>query len=314
MARPQDEPPIRGHSGSFVPRGNDGADPHRGRACQRLRGQESGWIGNSVVVDAAIHVGGIQIAEDLQGRRSLGLVGVALLERLKLLDLLSKLGGGRLFAFGLGLAQGVAIGLKLFSDAGHGTQPLLGTKEPGECNPDEPSPENLAGKSRVMGPWCIASGRSGHFAESDRDSVPGSGKVVLFCWMNSMADAPYLVALALVEFSGKRALPLTGKSQTSTAAEAADPGDDGRTLALELLLRLWQRSEEGALQRAAGDASLLLLELPLEAMSEQLPVLKANWLSNGETATLLQSLEGLAIRAWRITIAKYEPVSFVAWP
>jgi hypothetical protein len=29
---------------------------------------------------------------------------------------------------------------------------------------------------------------------------------------------------------------------------------------------------------------------------------------------LLNSLEGLAIRAWRITIAKYEPITFIAWP
>jgi hypothetical protein len=85
-------------------------------------------------------------------------------------------------------------------------------------------------------------------------------------------------------------------------------------LALELLLRLWQRSEEGPLQRAAGEASLLLLELPMELMSEQLPLLKANWIAGGDTASLLDSLEELVIRAWRITIAKYEPVSFVAWP
>ncbi|WP_411869026.1 hypothetical protein [Vulcanococcus limneticus] len=129
-----------------------------------------------------------------------------------------------------------------------------------------------------------------------------------------MADAPYLVALALVEFGDRRALPLTGKSQSTAAADAVDPGEDGRTLALELLLRLWQRSEESPLQRAAGEASLLLVELPLEVMSEQLPLLKANWIAGGETAALLSSLEGLASRAWRITIAKYEPVSFIAWP
>lgn len=129
-----------------------------------------------------------------------------------------------------------------------------------------------------------------------------------------MADAPYLVALALVEFAGKRALPLTGKSQSAAAADATDPGDDGRTLALELLLRLWQRSEEGPLKRAAGDPSLLLVELPMDVMSKQLPLLKANWVSGGDTEAFLGSLQGLAIRAWRITIAKYEPVSFIAWP
>jgi hypothetical protein len=129
-----------------------------------------------------------------------------------------------------------------------------------------------------------------------------------------MADAPYLVALALVELQGQRALPLTGKSQAAAASQTPDPGDQGRTLALELLLRLWQRSDAGALQRVAGEESLLLLEIPLEVMGDQLPVLKANWLAGGETATLLASLAAISLRAWRITIAKYEPISFHAWP
>jgi hypothetical protein len=129
-----------------------------------------------------------------------------------------------------------------------------------------------------------------------------------------MADAPYLVALALVEIGGKRALPLTGKSQSAAAAEADDPGEAGSALAMELLLRLWQRSDEGALQRAAGESSLLLFELPLDVMSEQLPLLKANWIAGGETEAWLRSLQDLAIRGWRMSIAKYEPVRFSAWP
>jgi hypothetical protein len=129
-----------------------------------------------------------------------------------------------------------------------------------------------------------------------------------------MANAPYLVALALVELDGKRALPLTGKTQSAAGAEANDPGDDGRTLALELLLRLWQRSDEGPLQRAAAHNSLLLIEIPLEVMSEQLPLLKASWLASGDTAAFEASLQALVIRGWRIGIAKYEPVSFSPWP
>jgi hypothetical protein len=128
-----------------------------------------------------------------------------------------------------------------------------------------------------------------------------------------MANAPYLVALALVELDGKRALPLTGKTQSAAAAEAQDPGDDGRTLALELLLRLWQRSDEGPLQRAAADNSLLLIEIPLDVMSEQLPILKASWLATGDTAAFEAGLKALVIRGWRMGIAKYEPVSFSPW-
>ncbi|MCT0206761.1 hypothetical protein [Synechococcus sp. CS-1332] len=129
-----------------------------------------------------------------------------------------------------------------------------------------------------------------------------------------MADAPYLVALALLEQEGKRALPLNGKSLAAAAAEAPDPGDDGRTLVLELLLRLWQRSEEGALQRAAGDASLLLVQLPLEVLQEQLPRLKARWVDGGASADFHAELAALAIRGWRASIARYEPVRFTAWP
>ena len=83
-----------------------------------------------------------------------------------------------------------------------------------------------------------------------------------------MADVSYLIALALVDLAGRRALPLNGKSFAAATDPLADPGEAGHALALELLLRLWQRSDDGHLQRAAGDASLLLIEVPLEALSE----------------------------------------------
>jgi hypothetical protein len=117
--------------------------------------------------------------------------------------------------------------------------------------------------------------------------------------------------MALVEKDGRRSLPLTGKSQP---AAAADPGEAGRTLALELLLRLWQGSDDIPMRRAAGDTSLLLVELPLELMSEQLPILKANWIAGGDTPLFETGLQSLVNRAWRITIAKYEPISFLPWP
>jgi hypothetical protein len=129
-----------------------------------------------------------------------------------------------------------------------------------------------------------------------------------------MAEAPYLIALAFLEQNGRRALPLTGKSLAPEAAAGEDPGEDGRTLALELLLRVWQRSEESSLRRAAGAASLLLLVMPLEVMNEQLPGIKAEWIAGGDTAVALGRLRALASRAWTVAIAKYEPVSFTPLP
>ncbi|MEB3335222.1 MAG: hypothetical protein VKP70_09570 [Cyanobacteriota bacterium] len=128
-----------------------------------------------------------------------------------------------------------------------------------------------------------------------------------------MAEASYLVALALLEIGGKRALPLAGRSQSAKALEAEDPGEDGRTLALELLLRLWQRSDEGAIQRAAGENSLLLVEMPLDLMSEQLPLLKARWIAGGDSGEFLEQLKGLAQRGWRLVFVKYEPLTYQLW-
>ena len=42
-----------------------------------------------------------------------------------------------------------------------------------------------------------------------------------------MADAPYLVALALVEIQGRRALPLNGKSRSAGAIGEESPGEEG---------------------------------------------------------------------------------------
>jgi hypothetical protein len=129
-----------------------------------------------------------------------------------------------------------------------------------------------------------------------------------------MADAPYLVALALLERDGRRALPLAGKSRSAAAAATADPGEEGRGLALELLLRVWQSSDEGALRRLAGESSLLLLEMPLEPLTEQVPALKARWLTDGDTQALLAGLAALCQRGWSIAIARHEPIGFKAWP
>lgn len=128
-----------------------------------------------------------------------------------------------------------------------------------------------------------------------------------------MTSSPYLVALAFLEQSGGRLLPLAGKSQPAEAVSAPDPGEDGRILVLELLLRLWQRSDEGAQKRAAGEQSLLLLEMPMEAMLDQLPVLKADWLRGAETHDLFVRLKSLAIRGWCVSFVKYESVSFRPW-
>ena len=124
-----------------------------------------------------------------------------------------------------------------------------------------------------------------------------------------MADTPYLVALALIEQEGRRASPLAGRSQKEVAAEGEAPDELGRALVLELLLRVWQRSDEGLLRRAAAAESLLLVELPMERLPEDLPVLKAAWLNSGDAEAFRKGLQGMSPRAWTIAVEKFQPVS-----
>lgn len=127
-----------------------------------------------------------------------------------------------------------------------------------------------------------------------------------------MTDAPYLIAMALLEQEGKRGLPLQGTSLRAPLAEGDDPGEAGERQALELLLRVWQRSEAGALRRAAGEPSLLLVTVPIEALQEDLPALKAAWLAGGATEALLAGLRQLGSGLWSLNLEPRQPPRYTA--
>lgn len=130
-----------------------------------------------------------------------------------------------------------------------------------------------------------------------------------------MADAaPYLIALALVEQNGARALPLQGKSLRQPLPPGADPGEVGRQQALELLVRVWQRSEDGALRRAGADHSLLVAAVPIEALLEQVPQLKATWINGGDTAALISGLQRLGASVWAVQLEPRQPLRFQLVP
>ena len=124
----------------------------------------------------------------------------------------------------------------------------------------------------------------------------------------AVADTPYLIALALFDQQGRRALPLAGRSQAEVAPEGEPPQVLGHALALELLLRVWQRSDEGSLQRAAGLYSLLLVELPMERLPEDLPAIKAAWLKTGDTEAFKVALQAMSSRGWTMAVEKFKPV------
>ena len=129
-----------------------------------------------------------------------------------------------------------------------------------------------------------------------------------------MAESPYLLAIALLEQNGKRAMPLGGRSlpKDATQDDAGGPAQIARELALELLLRVWQRSDQGPLQRDAGPESLLIAEVGMEHLPEAIPLLKATWLTTGDSAAFRRGLLAITSRCWSVSVAKFEPIAFTA--
>ena len=75
----------------------------------------------------------------------------------------------------------------------------------------------------------------------------------------NMASQDYLIAIALIEQNNVRAMPLGGKEIKSKLEEEGNLNKLGEEVILNLLLRVFQRSDEGALKRVSEDKGLLLV-------------------------------------------------------
>ena len=125
-----------------------------------------------------------------------------------------------------------------------------------------------------------------------------------------MSDFPYLVGIALIEQEGERAMPIGGKSLKGPINIEDGPGEAGKDIALELLLRVFERSQAGFIKQSAGKESLLLLEIPIEAIQERLPLLKSEWLSTGNYENLSSNLKGFCKSIWLINFEKHKGIRF----
>ena len=125
-----------------------------------------------------------------------------------------------------------------------------------------------------------------------------------------MAEFPYLIGIALIEEEGNRAMPLGGKSIKGPIEQTNCPGEAGEKIALEVLLRVMERSEKGFLRQAAGNKSFLLVEMSMKIMHEQLPSLKAEWIKTGKTDELMERLVRICENCWNITFEKHKGIQF----
>ena len=126
-----------------------------------------------------------------------------------------------------------------------------------------------------------------------------------------MTENSYLIALALLEQGDRRLMPLGGRSLKKPMFDIIENREFAESIALELLVRILQRSCDGEIRRIAGDKSLLLVDMPLSLMQERLPLIKRDWIQSGNTENLLLELQKCSLGIWSLDFKRYEGIRFV---
>ena len=127
-----------------------------------------------------------------------------------------------------------------------------------------------------------------------------------------MASQDYLIAIALIEQNNIRAMPLGGKEVKDNLEDSNSFKKMGEEVILNLLLRVFQRSDEGALKRASQDKALLLVHMHPKRMQKELPFIKSEWIRDGDTNQFLKYLGNLSKEIWTVSFIKYKGVEFTS--
>ena len=125
-----------------------------------------------------------------------------------------------------------------------------------------------------------------------------------------MEAQKYLIAIALAEQNDKRIMPLGGKTFTGVDSENQPPTKEAEKILLDLLLRLFKRTNEGNLKISNEETGLLLAEISFESMQNNLPVIKSEWINTGNTVNLINKLKSISSNLWSIKYKKHEGIAF----
>ena len=124
-----------------------------------------------------------------------------------------------------------------------------------------------------------------------------------------MEEQKYLIAIALAEQNNKRLMPLGGKTFARADLSQA-PKKEAEKIILDLLLRLFKRTNEGNLKISNEETGLLLSEISFESMQNNLPIIKSNWINGGNTDDLIEKLKSISSNLWSVQYKKHEGIMF----
>ena len=127
-----------------------------------------------------------------------------------------------------------------------------------------------------------------------------------------MEEQKYVIAIALAEQNNKRLMPIGGKTFAGFDSQSQAPQNEGEKIILDLLIRLFQRTNEGNLKISNDETGLLLAEISFESMQNSLPIIKSNWINYGNTDNLIDKLKSICSNLWNVQYKKHEGIIFNA--
>ena len=125
-----------------------------------------------------------------------------------------------------------------------------------------------------------------------------------------MASQDYLIAIALIEQNNERAMPLGGKAININMEEKDQFKKLSEDVVLNLIMRVFQRSDDGPIKRISEDKGLLLVHMHPKRMQKELPFIKSEWIRDGDTKQFLQYLGNLSKEIWTANFIKYKGMEF----
>ena len=125
-----------------------------------------------------------------------------------------------------------------------------------------------------------------------------------------MEEQKYLIAIALAEQNNKRLMPLGGKTFAGADDISQAPKKEAEKIILDLLIRLFKRTNEGNLKISNSENGLLLAEISFETMQKNLPIIKSNWINDGNTINLIDKLKSMCSNLWSIEYKKHQGIIF----
>ncbi len=125
-----------------------------------------------------------------------------------------------------------------------------------------------------------------------------------------MKEQKYLIAIALAEQNNKRLMPIGGKTFEGVNNSSQIPQKEAEKIILDLLLRLFKRTNEGDLKISNTENGILLAEINLLNMQNNIPIIKSDWINTGDTINLIDKLLLSCSNLWSVDYKKHEGILF----